>query len=234
MSAWIGGVILPVTLLIADPVFRDTMFPIILILGASKPFRITAIGCCVLAVIIHLLLKKRSAILAGMLASAALTVLAFGFVLLPLGYASLIGVIALVPFGYPVIIGTGLGLLVLSYFVSAIVVGWRARKAFEMPGVFRSARALLGSVLFFGLCAAIQWRATTALTGAVQDISTGQPELAAAGTARIARWSLLIDLDPLVQTWRREEDETRRRYLADAYKSISGDDIEERARTLAD
>jgi hypothetical protein len=213
VCAWFAGFAMPLAMVAVDPiVFRSSWGSAVY--GEFRPFGYVAIGCGTAAVAVHLLLRRGSAVLAGVLAASSVFAGVLGLALLPL---SILGVFFL-----------GIGLLGLTPFVSSFIVGWRARMAFRAAKRARRVRASLGFLAYFGLCAAAQWRASSVLDGVVRDVCSGRPELVDAGIARLARWELLIDVDQLIARWAREEDEEIRQQLEDAYQRLTGDSIERR------
>lgn len=220
-TAWVAGVALPIAMVILDPaVFRSQVFGLVPIYGAVKPFGYVAIACGVAVVVRHLLSTRPSAFVAGCLAAGSVFAFALGLALLPLTFMGTIFF--------------GVGLLGLTPFLSAVVVGRRARMAYQEDATRRrTIRFLVAFVLFFGVCATVQWRATVALKSSVQAICSGRPE-AAAGTSRLERWQLLLDLDQLVGVWMAEKDPARQQRLAEAYQQLRGADIRQRAMEIDD
>jgi len=221
-TAWVAGVALPIAMVILDPaVFRSQVFGLVPFYGAVKPFGYVAIACGVAAVVRHLLSTGPSAFVAGCLAAGSVFAFGLGLALLPLTF-----------------MGTfffGVGLLGFTPFLSAVVVGRRARMAYREDATRRrSIRFLVGFILFFGVCATVQWRATVALKSSVEAICSGQPEQAAAGTSRLERWQLLLDVDQLVRVWMAEKDLARRQRLTEAYQRVTGEDIRQRAIEIDD
>jgi len=223
-TAWLIGVALPALMVALDPaVFRTNSYSLLgaPMLGFFRPFGYVAIGCGVASVMVHLLHRRPSALLAGSLAGASAFAVALGVVLLPLTF---LGTFIL-----------GVGLLGLSPFLSAVVVGRRARMAYrEATGTRRLASAIVGFAMFFALAAAAQFGASVALNGAVRDISLGQPASTERAIARLVRWSPLLDLDQLVPVWLDETDTPKKERIAAAYRQLTGTSIEERAESLVD
>jgi hypothetical protein len=220
--AWFVGVALPILMVLLDPaIFRGSHISGAAILGVYKPLGYVAIALGITAVALHLRSDRHSAVLAGVLAGASI----FGCVL---------GV-AVLPFS---VLGTlffGIGLLGLSPFVSSLVVGWRARKAYRASGhLHRPAQAGLGLLFFLTVSGGSQWGASEALKRSLQDIHSGSEGRLATAVSRLRRWQVLLDLDLLVNAWTREQDAATRDRLAAAYQELTGDSIAERANAFVD
>lgn len=220
---WLAGVALPLAMIACDPeVFRATALgfgpPI---LGPVKPFGYAGIALGVCSFAFHLLTRHAHAVTAGGLAAGCV-------------FAALLGA-ALLPFSVLGALAFGVGLLGLTPYVSSLLLGWSAWMEYRDAAVpHRRLAASFAFVVFFGICAGLQWTVTSAIRSAIQDISSGQRDRVNAGTARLERWRVLVELDALVLAWTSEGDEARKRNLADAYQHLTGEDIDKRASVMAD
>jgi hypothetical protein len=169
-----------------------------------------------------LLVRDRAkAFVAGFMAGAAVFGLALGLAILPF---SLLGILFL-----------GVGLLGFSPFLSAAVFGVRARRAFrEAPPRLRTFQAAAGGLVFGGLCIGAQVSATHVLRTSVGDIVSGGVRKQRAAQERLSRWQWLVDMDQVMLAWEKESDPEAKQHLADAYKGVTGQEIEERASQFAD
>jgi hypothetical protein len=216
------GVALPLAMVVLDPaVFRAVLGVDTPLLGAWKPLGYTGIALGVCAFAFQLLSKRSYAATAGALAAGSVFAGTLGTALLPF---SLLGIVVL-----------GIGLLGLTPFLSSVVFGRRAYTEYRRAAVpHRRLVACLAFLLFFGICASVQWMASSAVRMAIQDVSSSQPQRIEAGAASLARWRFLVDLDAMVLAWTSETDDARKRSLADAYQRLTGEDIARRANAMAD
>jgi hypothetical protein len=146
VTAWWFGVIVPILMVAADPaIFRGNGIGEGGMLGFAVPGCYSAILLGMSALAFHLWSKRCSAFIAGVLAAATLFATVLGVVMLPI---TALGTFFL-----------GIGILGLSPFFAALVIGPQARRAYqESTGDRRVPRFLLGFVLYAGICALAQWR----------------------------------------------------------------------------
>jgi hypothetical protein len=140
----LGGILLPLAMLAIDPaVFHGDGISEGPILGAFAPGCYFGMLVGMLALAIFLLARPRSALLSGTLAGAACFACLLGLVLLPF---SLLGLLA-----------NGVGILGLSPFVTALVIGRQAKLAHVHCAASRSPyRFWLGAGLYVAGCLATQ------------------------------------------------------------------------------
>jgi hypothetical protein len=142
--------------------------------------------------------------------------------------------LVLLPFsliGLLVIIG-GLGFIP---FVTAAVYYAHAveayRQAQEVSGGVRLLdSALMGAMLVVGVPGAVQAWVSLAVRWAIRDIAAGDPT----ALVRLRAWYRCAHRDRLVWSYAAERDPVRRRLLADAYKELTGEDVESRLARIVD
>jgi hypothetical protein len=143
-TAWRLGVLMPITMVLVDPaVFKGNFIGQGAILGSVRAGCYCAILLGMVALGYHLLAARRSAWVAGALTAATVFATGLGLVLLP---ASTLGA-----FWF------GIGLLGLSPFFTALVIGNQARCAFrESVSEKRWVHFVLGALLYAGVCGLVQ------------------------------------------------------------------------------
>lgn len=214
-TAWAIGVVLPVAMVLLDPiVFRGSGLgagqPL---LAGARPFGYMAIATGMALVLYDLLRGRPHAAVAGALAAAAAFSAGLGVILLPF---SLAGILLF-----------GMGLLGLSPFFCAAVLGYRAVGAYRgAPPLHRTAHAAVGFGLFFIACSAVQRGATGVWERAVAEIRSSDPAVSSAGAERLARWGVLLDAKQLADPWRAEPDLAKKERLAAAYRRLTGQSLE--------
>jgi hypothetical protein len=219
----VAGILLPVFCLVADPiVFRESPFGTPL-LGGYAPLAYVAIVTGLLALAIWLLARRPAALLAGFLVAGALFALLLGIALFPF---SLIGLFA------------GIGALGLSPFLTAFVFFRNSVRAWDRAR--QRTTGLTALVAAFGLLAAFGSPLLTQLyldrvvTQNMELILSPNAEEATRGISRLRRYRFVMDLDRLVWAYHAEGDAVRRTRLAEAYKEITGVEIEHRLAVLKD
>jgi hypothetical protein len=221
---WAVAVVLPVALILVDPaVFHSRIFGVGMpILGRVKPFCYAATAIAVMTAAVWLRRRQPSAFSSGVLTGGALFAIVLGCALLPF---SALGIFFL-----------GLGLLGFTPFVMAAVHLKVAREAF--PGATAHGRRwlafALGAAIALGVPAGVQWAAARSLRESLADVASADPALARRGVERLHRWSILLDIESLVQAYRSETDTNRQARIAAAYQELSGRDVERRAVELND
>lgn len=221
-TAWIAVVVVPVLMVAFDPtVFRRTTFAFgPAIYGVFRPFSYVAIAIGVLAMTMLLITGRGRALSAGMFAGGALFALALGLALLPF---SLLGSLLL-----------GLGLLGLTPFLTSLVLARWAYTTFHAATA--SSRAVLfalGLFVFVGVATGAQYGARSAFDISLDQMAASDVRHDEA-VGRLQRWQWLLDLDQFVPVWQAEKDDVRKRRLAAAFEQLTGQNIEDRARALAD
>jgi hypothetical protein len=157
---------------------------------------------------------------AGVLFAGALFAGGLGLVLLPfsvIGLMVIIGALGFVPF-----------LTAAVYFANAVEAVRRARELAR--GTKLVAAVLLGAALVIGVPGALEARASLVVRSAIRDVAAGNP----AGLASLRFWYRFAAGDMLVWTYADELDTIRKQRLADAYKELTGEDVESRLARLAD
>ncbi|QEH34621.1 hypothetical protein OJF2_31620 [Aquisphaera giovannonii] len=155
------------------------------------------------------------ALFAGALFSGVL-----GLVLLPVtvvGLPLLIGVLGFIPF-----ITAGV------YFANAAAAYHEAKAVMQGPRLMGS--VLLGALLVFGVPGAAQTTVSLTVRAAIRGVAEGDP----AAMAKLRDWYGFAHRDRLVWAYTAEQDITRKKRLADAYRSLTGHDIESRLARLND
>ena len=166
-----------------------------------------------------LLLKRRlkvlSAIVAGALLWGAASDFVIGCILFPL---SLLGLLIF------------LGILGFVPFFTAFTLlrnGIRALAAVRRevgPGT-------LSLLVLVGLATVlVPWYANSNLNKTIETnldaIIAGDPSAVSTATERLARWRWFVDSDKLLRAYANEEDQVRRKSLEDAYRTITGREIQ--------
>lgn len=226
------GIVLPLFCLYFDPIVFDGF-------GSDggglleryQLFAYLVIASEVLTLVGWLALGKRAGVwrvaLGSIMLAGALFSSIIGLILLPF---SLIGLLLLI------------GALGFAPFFSAFVYlrnGWRAVK-FDGAGRPLHASVLgatvLGSVFVMGGCAAAQWTFSRIVSQSLHQVSSGAPPRSTEAVARLKRlnnFSAEIP-DQIMFAYQSETDLARREHSARAYKEITGFDLAERLRRLAD
>ncbi len=214
-AAWAFGVGLPPVMLFLDPiVFRGDTFGRA-VLGAYRPGGYVGIALGMSAMAFCLTLHRGKAFLAGVMAAASLFSLAVGVIVFPL---AIFGILLL-----------GLGLLGLSPLLCAVLFFWWARRCFrESASRGKLLPAAAGVLAFSAVCGAVQLSGAEALRSSADAIMSGRLRKARAATDRLRRWSILVDMDQFVPIWERQTDPERRQRLAEAYRELTGEDLEHR------
>ena len=186
-------------------------------LGGARPLCYTAAGLGMASLAGWLALRRCPGLTAGLLAGAALFALGLGVVLSPLSLIGLlvcVGVFGLVPFGTAWV------------FARQAWLAWERAAGLAWP--------LLGLVLATGGPGVLQVGAEVAVRSATADALSADPATAERGADRLARLGFATDPDELVWAYSRDRDPDRKRRLADAYRRVTGGDIERRLDVLRD
>ena len=219
--AWVLGVAVPPIMLLLDPVVFRGSFVGPGLLSQYRAAGYVGIASGVAALALLLVRDRAKAFVAGFMAGAAVFGLALGLAILPF---SLLGTLFL-----------GVGLLGFSPFPSAAVFGvWAHRTFREAPPRLRTLQAAAGVLVFGCLCIGAQVGATNVLRTSIGDIVSGGVRKQKIAEERLSRWQWLVDMDQVMLAWEKEPDPEAKRHLADAYKGVTGQDIEDRASQFAD
>ncbi len=164
-----------------------------------------------------------------------------GGVLMAGGLFSLVVGILILPFS---LIGLMFGIGVMGFipFLTALVYLRNGLRAFKRSDEFMDLGALfaplmLGAAFVLGTPAMIQWGVSEVISHSINDVLKGAPQQAATATnrLRLANWIATdVNFDSIVLAYEHETEPSRRMRLAQAYKDITGNDIERRLRILAD
>jgi hypothetical protein len=222
-TAWGVGVIMPVIMVLLDPVVFQggTIGFEQAILGPFRTACYLGIATAIGALATVLITGRGAAFLSGAMVVAAAFGLALGLVLLPF---SLLGILFL-----------GVGLLGLSPFLAAAVFARWSLHAFRGSNAsHRRASALLGALVFFGMLVGTQVAIAHVLQAALDDILSGRLSKARAATERLKLWRPLVDMDQFIPAWTAQSDPEAKQRLAEAYLAITGENLAERAMRVAD
>jgi len=215
VTAWIVGVAMPVAMLLLDPiVFRGGSlglgWPV---LAQYRTASYVGIGAAIVALVMVLTTGRGKALFSGVMAAAAGFGLLLGLVILPL---SLFGMLLL-----------GVGVLGFSPFLAAALFArWSYRSFRGADAPRRRSRALLGAAAFCALWAGTQVTVSHVLRTSLDAIVLGHPRGSQVATERLKRWRPVVDLGPFITAWLEQDDPDTRRRLVDAYRAITGEDLE--------
>jgi hypothetical protein len=134
-----------------------------------------------------------------------------GFVLLPLsifGLFVIVGVLGFVPW-----------LTAATYLANAEAAFGHARKVFGGARLISS--VLLGALLVIGVPCAVQTRAWLAVRSSLRDVASGNPR----AMEKLRGWYPFSPPNTLVWSYFTEVDLVRKQRLADAYKELTGEDV---------
>jgi hypothetical protein len=228
-SQWfdiIGGLVLPAVCVVADPIVFKTSFVLgnfrgpLLQRYAVAGYLEILIG--MVALTIFLWRRPASPFLAGILLAGAMFAFVLGAVLLPfslLGLFFVIGALGFTPF--------------FSGFVFARACLHTIRTSLTIKRTSRIALYVsLGVLCALAIPVGLQFTANRKLDAAVHRLLTGDQRAHDQRLLRLMNWA--ADLEPVLSAYMAEKDETRKQHLATVYEDITGTDIEERLRALAD
>jgi hypothetical protein len=221
----IFGVLAPIGCLLFDPVvFRGGLFGSPL-LSRWLTAGWCAIGLGIVSLAVWLYRRRPAALLAGVLLAGSLFALLLGIVMLPL---SLIGLIMVI------------GIFGFMPFVTAFVF-WRNFIRAVRSDAMKSRRATPMVLFVVGLATglllplAANGFVTSRVARGTEMILFGDAAQRTEGVVLLRTVRFAADLDALVWAYdRATNDEAARRRIADAYREITGDDIERRHAILLD
>jgi hypothetical protein len=159
-------------------------------------------------------------VFAGVLFAGALFAGGLGLVLLPfsvVGLIFIIGLLGFVPF-----------LTAAVYYVNA-VEAYRHARAFAGPKRLIGL-AFLGAVFVTGVPGAVQAGVSLTVRSAIRDVAAGN----SAAMSTIRAWYRFAPRDSPVWSCSAERDPVRKQRLANAYKELTGEDVESRINRLQD
>jgi hypothetical protein len=220
------GVVLPVVCLALDPVvFRSSnalLSPIgSPVLGAYRVVGYSAAAIGMASLLIWLVLQRSAGLMTGLLAGGAAFALGLGVVLLPftlIGLFVVVGALGLVPFGTAWV------------FARQAQAAWRAAAAYRAA----TAWAAAGFVVACGLPWMLQALTWEAVRSATELAASNDPGEAERGVEQFSRLWFATDADDLAWAFARERNSDRRQRLADAYRRVTGGDVERRLAILRD
>ncbi len=220
------GILAPVACLALQPVLlgESMAIPGLQFLNASWVFSYTVIGLEIATLAIWLglgaSLGRWSGIVAGSLFAGGLFAGVIGLVLLPfslIGMFILIGVLGFVPFFTSFV----------YFYQSVQAYRWAQARLGEGMAL---ATACLAMVLVLGVPAVIQGRVSGEVRAAIEKVASGD----AGAKATFRRWHRFVDPDRLVWAYASEGDPKRKTRLAEAFKDLTGKDVESRMAELND
>ncbi len=217
------GIALPVICLYFDPIVFHATFGEPL-LGRHAVVAGIAIGLGLLSLSAWMLIRWPPAFMAGLLAGGAIFATLLGLVLLPF---SLIGLFACI------------GVLGFSPFVTAFVLWRNAVRAYRRTRQGRSERwVLIGVAAGLAMSCAGPWVVQSYVTyessRALEMVQSPDAVEAAQGLSVFKRLRVFANYDRLVFAYEAEKDAERREQLAEAYKELTGTEIEHRLAILRD
>ncbi len=222
----IFGIVLPILCLIFDPViFRRGFSSSGAMFARGQFLAYTFFGLEILALGVWLVsgsrLKRGAALASGVLWCGGFVSGALGVAIAPL---SLLGILILI------------GFLGFTPFVTAFVFfrnGYRAavQARRELSALPVAVMMSLSFIAVAGVPMLAHWQAYEQVERALDDIVRGDSER---GVESMNRVKALVDLDRLVWAYHKETDPGRKARIADAYRKLTGDDIEYRLSILLD
>jgi hypothetical protein len=222
----VAGIIAPIACFALQPSpwsDEPSMLPPLEFVNNFWLFSYSIIGLEMLVLALRLAFGARlgvwNAPIAGVLFAGALFAGGIELLLLPFslpGLVVIIGALGFVPF-----------LTAVVYFAHSIEAYHDAR----VSGVTRVMRfALLGGLLIIGVPTVAQVGVSLAIKSAIRDVAAGNPT----ALAQLRAWYRFAPRNSLVWSYEAERDSVRRQRLADAYKELTGEDLESRLSRLAD
>lgn len=225
------GVLLPTFCFIFDPIVfknnsgRGSFGPE---LSQYKLFVYIFSCLSILTLSLWFVLGRRSYVLngivAGILLSGSICSLIIGILILPLtlfGLLLLIGVLGFTPFFTSFV-----------YLRNSIRALNRTRSYFRQPKL--TALLLLGMILVVSSAVLGQWQITRIVNQSMNNILRGDVQATDSSVKRLRYFGWATDLDQIVWAYYRETDQVRKGNLAEAYKEITGRDIQTRLVILLD
>lgn len=216
---WAFGVVLPVICFALDPIVFKNGFAGEAILGVLKPFAYVLSFVSVMTMAAWLVwgakLKWLNGFLAGLFAVGGVISLAVGIVLLPL---SLLGALVLI------------GILGFTPLFTSIVFLRNATRAFHAAKPFFERRVLINSLMLtavFSVC--LPAVLNIQIKRALDEISDGDAQAVRAQAANLKYVAPLTDFSDLPRQYnsgRLNSDEEKRAALAEAYRELTGKNIE--------
>lgn len=219
------GVFAPLICLMCDPVvFRGGLFGTPL-LGGWLTAGWCAIGLGFISLSVWLYVGRPAPLLAGMLLAGALFALLLGIVMLPLSLIGLVMVIGI--FGFTPFVTA---FVFLRNYIRAVRSdSMKSRGA--TPVVLFVVGLATGLLVPLGANALVSSR----IAKGTQMVLSGDAAQQTKGIVLLRSVGFAADFDDLVYAYdRATDDEAERRRIADAYREITGDDIQHRLVMLLD
>ncbi len=229
-SAWfsvLAGIVAPIACFALQPALlhgMQSMLPGLRFIDTFWLFSYGVMGQEMLALALWLAFRDRpgawSAWLSGVLLAGALFAGGLGLVLLPIsliGLLAVIGILGFVPF-----------LTSAVFFAHAAEAYRRARRV--AGNAIGLGLLVLGGLMVVGGPAAVEVTVWIAAGSAIRGIAAGDPS----ATARLRPWARLVSLDHLTWAYAAEPDPVRKTRLADAFRELTGEDVEARIKRLDD
>lgn len=218
---WTFGVVLPVICFALDPIVFKNGFAGEAFLGVFKPFAYVLSFVSVMTMAAWLIwgakLKWLSAFLAGLFAVGGAISLAVGIVLLPV---SLFGLLVLI------------GILGFTPLFTSVVFLRNARRAFDAAKPFFARRVLINSFMLtavFSVC--LPAVLNIQIKRALDEIKNGDAQTIRARAATLKYVAPLVDFSGLAMQHNfraGQMNEEKRAALAEAYRELTGENIEDR------
>jgi len=225
------GVILPVLVLIVDPVvFQGGLIGERPLLGKYQIFAYLISGIEMAILLVWLTLnryvKGLSSVIGGALIGGAIFSVIVGIVILPyslIGLILLVGAAGFIPF--------------LTGFVY-LRSGIRALRSQEKNATFqyRFLLATVATVIAVAVPAAVSFQYSTVVSANIQDLVYGDVQKATSAASRL-QWLPLVpevERNKIVRAYAVESNIERKNILGQYYKGLTGEDIELRLRIIND
>lgn len=226
---WIFGVVLPVICFFFDPiVFKGNGFGAAY-LGTFKPFAYVLSFVSVMAMSAWLIwggkLKWLNALLAGLFAVGGLISLGIGILIAPI---SLFGLIIVI------------GILGFTPLFTSIVYLRNALRAFQTAKPFFEKKSLIYTFVLSALLSVVAPYVLNAnIKNTLNEMAYGDAQTIRAGAERLKYVAPLVNLDILTLQYHRpfkanQRETEKMEAIGEAYKIITGEDIETKADVLMD
>ena len=225
---WIFGVLLPVICFVFDPlVFKGNAWGTA-VLGNYKPFAYLLSFVSIMAMAAWLIwgakLKWLSGFLAGLFFLGGIISLGVGIVLIPF---SLLGLIILV------------GILGFTPLFTSIVFLRNAFRAMQTSKTFLEKSVLIYAVAFGALFSAIlPWTINNEIKKSLENIANGDAQIVYEESQKLKYVAPLVNFDKLALIYHRSAPDKREtgkmKAIAEIYKEMTGEDLENKVRVLMD
>ena len=219
---WTFGVVLPVACFLFDPMIFKGGFGSEPLLGNFKPFAYLLSFVSIMAMMAFLIWGKKlkwiNAFLAGLFLVGGFISLGVGVVLFPF---SLLGLIMFI------------GILGFTPLFSAFVFLRNSYRACASAKPFLDEKVLIHSLALTAiLSVVIPAVATVRIKRAMNRLTKGNAETIRYEAQNLKYVTPLINTDGLVNRYWNENDDEDKQAIAEAYKKLTGDDIETKNRLI--